>query len=205
MKKRFFRSQRARAKRRCVFFVRAKTSGTGWISSFFRDYEAIQDTLTFQRLSASHRRLRYLDGLQRAPRHTESRDPHSHASAANMACTSAFVGTPASLRAPAATRSARARVSVRADASPAATCVVTPATVKSRSGSASVKGTVRKQNEDRFASYVRISSRSSPQPRRVSALAVVATPRRRATTTDPTTRHLRRSETRPRNIFLPTR
>jgi hypothetical protein len=63
--------------------------------------------------------------------------------------------------------------------------VVTPATVKSRSGSASVKGTVRKQNEDRFASYVRISSRSSPQPRRVSALAVVATPRRRATTTDP--------------------
>ena len=72
-----------------------------------------------------------------------------------MACTSAFVGTPASLRAPAATRSARARVSVRADASPAATCVVTPATVKSRSGSASVKGTVRKQNEDRFASYVR--------------------------------------------------
>ena len=82
-----------------------------------------------------------------------------------MACTSAFVGTPASLRAPAATRSARARVSVRADASPAATCVVTPATVKSRSGSASVKGTVRKQNEDRFASYVRISSRSeAPTP-----------------------------------------
>lgn len=71
-----------------------------------------------------------------------------------MACTS-FVGTPASLRAPAATRSARARVSVRADASSAATCVVTPATVGSRSGSASVKGTVRKQNEDRFASYVR--------------------------------------------------
>jgi hypothetical protein len=33
--------------------------------------------------------------------------------------------------------------------------VVTPATVGSRSGSASVKGTVRKQNEDRFASYVR--------------------------------------------------
>jgi hypothetical protein len=43
--------------------------------------------------------------------------------------------------------------------------VVTPATVKSRSGSASVKGTVRKQNEDRFASYVRISSRSeAPTP-----------------------------------------
>jgi len=91
-----------------------------------------------------------------------------------MACTS-FVGTPASLRAPAATRSARARVSVRADASSAATCVVTPATVGSRSGSASVKGTVRKQNEDRFASYVRPPPRSFARPRRVSALAVVAT------------------------------
>ena len=91
-----------------------------------------------------------------------------------MACTS-FVGTPASLRAPAATRSARARVSVRADASSAATCVVTPATVGSRSGSASVKGTVRKQNEDRFASYVRPPPRSFARPRWVSALAVVAT------------------------------
>jgi hypothetical protein len=87
-----------------------------------------------------------------------------------MACTSAFVGTPASLRAPAATRSARARVSVRADASLAATCVVTPATVKSRSGSASVKGTVRKQNEDRFASYV-----SFPAHRAISSAHVART------------------------------
>jgi hypothetical protein len=74
-----------------------------------------------------------------------------------MACTFAFVGTPASLRAPSATRSNRStRVVTRADASSAATCVVTPATVGQRSGSASVKGTVRKQNEDRFASYVRL-------------------------------------------------
>lgn len=94
-----------------------------------------------------------------------------------MACTS-FVGTPASLRAPAATRSARARVSVRADASSAATCVVTPATVGSRSGSASVKGTVRKQNEDRYASYVRPANLANPplsrharvRPRRARAI-----------------------------------
>ena len=93
-----------------------------------------------------------------------------------MACTSAFVGTPASLRAPAATRSARARVSVRADASSAATSLVTPATVGSRCGSASVKGTVRKQNEDRFASYVSVPPCSFAKSRWVSALAVVATP-----------------------------
>ena len=93
-----------------------------------------------------------------------------------MACTSAFVGTPASLRAPAATRSARARVSVRADASSASTCVVTPATVGSRSGSASVKGTVRKQNEDRFASYVSIP----PPPFRETSTGLRARGRRDA-------------------------
>ena len=102
-----------------------------------------------------------------------------------MACTS-FVGTPASLRAPAATRSARARVSVRADASSAATCVVTPATVGSRSGSASVKGTVRKQNEDRFASYVRPPPplfRETPMGLRARGRRDGR--RRAATTTDP--------------------
>lgn len=76
-----------------------------------------------------------------------------------MASATSFVGTPATLRAPAATRRARARVAsvTRADGSAqASTCAVTPATVAQRSGSASVKGTVRKQNEDRFASYVRL-------------------------------------------------
>lgn len=94
-----------------------------------------------------------------------------------MASATSFVGTPATLRAPAATRRARARVAsvTRADGSAqASTCAVTPATVAQRSGSASVKGTVRKQNEDRFASYVRLPA---PSPG-LLALARAASPPR---------------------------
>ena len=69
---------------------------------------------------------------------------------------STFVGAPAALRARVAPRrgSRDARALTRADASAQAVPAVTPSTVGSRCGSASVKGTVRKQNEDRFASYV---------------------------------------------------
>ena len=80
---------------------------------------------------------------------------------------STFVGAPTALRAQVAPRrgSRSTRALTRADAAAQASLAVTPATVGSRSGSASVKGTVRKQNEDRFASYVRISSRSeAPTP-----------------------------------------
>lgn len=76
-----------------------------------------------------------------------------------MACFS-FVGAPAALRAPVVSRrgsraGARAAPVTRADGAAAASTVnLTPATVAARSGSASIKGTVRKQNEDRFASYV---------------------------------------------------
>ena len=68
---------------------------------------------------------------------------------------STFVGAPAALRARVAPRrgSRDARALTRADASAQAVPAVTPSTVGSRCGSASVKGTVRKQNEDRFASY----------------------------------------------------
>ena len=79
-----------------------------------------------------------------------------------MASTCSFVGTTAVLRAaPGGARrggraAARAPVNVttRSDGA-VADCVVTPATVATRSGSASVKGTSRTQNEDRFSSYVR--------------------------------------------------
>jgi len=69
---------------------------------------------------------------------------------------STFVGAPTALRARVAPRrgSRDARALTRADASAQAVPAVTPSTVGSRCGSASVKGTVRKQNEDRFASYV---------------------------------------------------
>ena len=69
---------------------------------------------------------------------------------------STFVGAPTTLRAQVAPRrgSRSTRALTRADAAAQASLAVTPATVGSRSGSASVKGTVRKQNEDRFASYV---------------------------------------------------
>lgn len=69
---------------------------------------------------------------------------------------STFVGAPTALRAQVAPRrgSRSTRALTRADAAAQASLAVTPATVGSRSGSASVKGTVRKQNEDRFASYV---------------------------------------------------
>ena len=111
-----------------------------------------------------------------------------------MASATSFVGTPATLRAPAATRRARARVAsvTRADGSAqASTCVVTPATVAQRSGSASVKGTVRKQNEDRFASYVRTPALPpvSPPPR---------APRRRPLTTRRSILPDRRSTDDPR-------
>eukprot|EP00230_Micromonas_polaris_P007364 CAMPEP_0117641924 /NCGR_PEP_ID=MMETSP0802-20121206/9603_1 /TAXON_ID=38833 /ORGANISM="Micromonas sp., Strain CCMP2099" /LENGTH=349 /DNA_ID=CAMNT_0005446923 /DNA_START=38 /DNA_END=1087 /DNA_ORIENTATION=- len=73
-----------------------------------------------------------------------------------MACVSACFSTPGVFAAKPTTTARRsnraARVVTRADAS--STCVVTPQTVASRTGSASVKGTVRKQNEDRFAGYV---------------------------------------------------
>ena len=72
-----------------------------------------------------------------------------------------FVGAPAALRAPIVSRrgskaAARAAPVTRAEGETAAasTLSVSPSTVAGRSGSASVKGTVRKQNEDRFASYV---------------------------------------------------
>ena len=89
---------------------------------------------------------------------------------------------------------ARARVAsvTRADGSAqASTCVVTPATVAQRSGSASVKGTVRKQNEDRFASYVRTPALPpvSPPPR---------APRRRPLTTRRSILPDRRSTDDPR-------
>ena len=71
-----------------------------------------------------------------------------------------FVGAPAALRAPVVSRrgskvSARTAPVTRAEGETATgTVAVTPATVAVRTGSASIKGTVRKQNEDRFASYV---------------------------------------------------
>jgi hypothetical protein len=78
---------------------------------------------------------------------------------------STFVGAPAALRARVAPRAL-----TRADASAQALPAVTPSTVGSRCGSASVKGTVRKQNEDRFASYV-----SFPAHRAISSAHVART------------------------------
>ena len=85
---------------------------------------------------------------------------------ASTACS--FVGAPAALRNPATTRRgssmARHASITRAEVSASSTVTVTPSTVAVRSGSASVKGTVRKQNEDRFASYVSIHQPSRPPP-----------------------------------------
>ena len=104
-----------------------------------------------------------------------------------MACVSACFSTPGVFAAKPTTTARRsnraARVVTRADAS--STCVVTPQTVASRTGSASVKGTVRKQNEDRFAGYV-----SSARPR--VALFRVSPDCQRVTHRNP-----RRTEARP--------
>lgn len=106
---------------------------------------------------------------------------------ASMACVSACFSTPGVFAAKPTTTARRsnraARVVTRADAS--STCVVTPQTVASRTGSASVKGTVRKQNEDRFAGYV-----SSARPR--VALFRVSPDCQRVTHRNP-----RRTEARP--------
>ena len=85
-----------------------------------------------------------------------------------------FVGAPAALRAPVVSRrgskaSARTAPVTRAEGETATgTVTVTPATVAVRSGSASIKGTVRKQNEDRFASYVSSLSLTLPPPPHLS-------------------------------------
>ena len=83
-----------------------------------------------------------------------------------MASTCSFVGATAPMRARVTARRGRAQrasVAPRAETS-AVACAVTPATVQQRSGSATVKGTSRKQNEDRFASYVRRPSSRAPRP-----------------------------------------
>ena len=112
-----------------------------------------------------------------------------------MASVSSFVGASAGLRAraPARKRASRVAAITRSDgaAQASSTCNVTPATVGARSGSASVKGTVRKQNEDRFASYVRTPALPpvSPPPR---------APRRRPFTTRRSILTDRRSTDDPR-------